>query len=103
MKRLLVIFLAFLAIVVVAGLFVVQVLGQPYKGYAGDEVFVDVPPGSGVGAIGRRLVEAGVVRNEAEFRLMMRLHGGGRTLKAGEYRFTGELRPSDVIDKLARG
>jgi UPF0755 protein len=103
MKRLTVIFLAVLAIVVVAGLFVVQFLGQPYKGYPGEETFVEVPAGSGVGAIGRRLVEAGVVRNEAEFMLAMRLHGRGRTLKAGEYRFTGELRPAAVIDKLARG
>jgi UPF0755 protein len=103
MKRLSVIFIAVLAIIVVAGLLVVQFFGQPYKGYAGDEIFVDVPPGSGVGAIGRRLVEAGVVRNEAGFRLAMRLHGGDRTLKAGEYRFSGALRPAEVIDKIARG
>jgi UPF0755 protein len=82
---------------------VLQSLGHPYKGYAGDEVFVEVPPGSGVSAIGRRLVDTGVVRSLTEFRLAMRLYGGGRTLKAGEYRFSGELRPAAVIDTLARG
>jgi UPF0755 protein len=103
MKRLAVIFLAVLAVVTVAGLFTLRYLGEPFKGYPGDEVFVEVPAGSGVAAIGRRLVDAGVVRNSAEFRLAMRLHGGDRTLKAGEYRFSGPLRPSEVIDKLARG
>ena len=81
----------------------VRYAGQPYKGYAGEETFVEVPSGSGVSAIGRRLVDAGVVRNTTEFRLAMRLHGGGRTLKAGEYRFAGALRPSEVVESLARG
>ena len=103
MKRFILIFVAVLAVVIAGGLFAAQFLGQPYRGYAGEEVFVDVPQGSGVGSIGRRLVDAGVIRNEVEFRLAMRLHGGGRTLKAGEYRFTSEMRPAEVIDKLARG
>jgi UPF0755 protein len=62
-----------------------------------------VPPGSGVAAIGRRLVDAGVVRSASAFRLAMRLHSLGRTLKAGEYRFNGPTSPADVVDKLARG
>jgi UPF0755 protein len=103
MKRLLLIFAAVAAVVLVAGVLAFRYLGQPYKGYPADEAFVEVPAGSGVSAIGRRLVDAGVVRNIAEFRLAMRLHGAGRTLKAGEYRFSGALRPSEVIDKLARG
>jgi UPF0755 protein len=103
MRRLLLIFITVLIAVVFAGWLALRYMGQPYKGYPGDEVFVDVPSGSGVSAIGRRLVEAGVVRNGAEFRLAMRLHGGSRTLKAGEYRFVGALRPAEVVDKLARG
>jgi UPF0755 protein len=103
MRRLLLIFIAVLIAVVVAGVLVLRYAGQPYKGYAGDEAFVEVPSGSGVSAIGRRLVDAGVVRNMTEFRLAMRLYGGGRTLKAGEYRFVAPLRPSEVVDKLARG
>ena len=75
MKRLLLVFLIVLVAVVGGGFFAVQYLTQPYKGYPGEEVFVEVPPGSGVSAIGRRLVEAGVVRNATAFRLAMRLHG----------------------------
>jgi UPF0755 protein len=103
MRRLLIWFLAALAIVVVVGFFAVRELARPYRGYPTDEVFVNVPPGSGVNGIGRRLVEHGVVRSTLAFRLAMWQHGHGRTLKAGEYRFSGELRPAEVVDRLARG
>jgi UPF0755 protein len=90
-------------VVVVGGALLVRELGRPHRGYPGEEVFVDIPQGIGVNAIGRRLVDHGVVRNGLAFRLAMWQHGGGRTLKAGEYRFSGELRPAEVIDRLARG
>lgn len=76
---------------------------QPYKGYAEAETFVDVPQGAGVTMIGHRLVDAGVIRDLAAFRLAMRLRGGSGTLRAGEYRFTEPLTPGQVIEKLARG
>jgi UPF0755 protein len=78
-------------------------LTQPYKGYSTSEVFVEIPNGTGVNAIGHRLVEAGVIRDSYAFRLAMRLSDEGRPLKAGEYRFTDAMSPADVIDKLARG
>ncbi len=97
--------LAFVLIVLalIGGAAALYVVDQPYKGYSGEEVFVEIPPGSGVGAIGRRLIEAGVLRNDATFRLAMRLYGQGRTLKAGEYRFTDAQPPSAIIDRIARG
>jgi len=103
MTRILTWFFAVLLAVVVVGALVVREFGGPFRGYTTDEVFVDVPQGSGVSAIGRRLVESGVVRNRLAFRLAMGQHGQGRTLKAGEYRFSGEVRPAEVIDRLARG
>ena len=36
---------------------------EPYRGFAGDEQFVDIPAGSGPQAIGRMLVNAGVVHD----------------------------------------
>jgi UPF0755 protein len=66
-------------------------------------VFVEIPPGESTRAIGRRLVDAGVVRDEWTFRLALRLHGRGRSLKAGEYRFTEAATPAAVIDRVARG
>ena len=51
------------------------------------EQFVDIPPGTGTAAIGRRLVEAGVVRDELTFRAALWWTGRSRDLQAGEYRF----------------
>lgn len=78
-------------------------LGGSHKGFEGAEVFVDIPPGTGGRAIGRRLAEAGVVRDEWTFRLAVWRYGAGRALKAGEYRFTEAATPRQVIDRLARG
>ena len=89
--------------VAAAGIFWVRAMG-PYQGYAGSEQLVEIPPGSGPAAIGRRLVEAGVVRDRLTWRLAVALGGdAARNLKAGEYRFTEPLTPRAVVDKLVRG
>jgi UPF0755 protein len=76
---------------------------RPYRGYAGDEQFVEIPPGSGSAAMGRRLEEAGVVRSAQAFRLAVWSRGVGHRLQAGEYRFDAPASAKDVVDKIARG
>ncbi len=76
---------------------------QPYKAYTEDELFVQVPPGASTRDIGRRLVDAGVVRDEISFRAAVWWRGGARKLQAGEYRFERPLSAIDVIDLIARG
>jgi UPF0755 protein len=78
-------------------------LDEPYKGYSADEMFVDIPPGTPPRAIGRRLVDAGVVRNELTFRAALFMSGRDRDLKAGEYRFDQPISADDVIGRLAQG
>jgi UPF0755 protein len=93
-----------LAIVVAAvGAVAVRNLDQPYQGYTEPEIFVDVPQGLGVAAIGHRLVESGVIKSDWAFRLAVWRRGAARTLKAGEYRFAGQMRASDVVDRLVAG
>jgi UPF0755 protein len=76
---------------------------QPYKGYDAAEQFVEIPPGAGPAAIGRRLTAAGVVRDEASFRIALWRSGQARRLQAGEYRFDRAMSAREVIDKLVRG
>jgi UPF0755 protein len=93
-----------LAVVVAAvGAFAVRSLNQPFQGYTEPEIFVDIPPGLGVAAIGHRLVGAGVIKNDWAFRLAVWRRGAARTLKAGEYRFTGTMKATDVVDRLVAG
>lgn len=75
----------------------------PYRGYAGDEVFVDVPAGLGPRSIGARLVAAGVVKDDRTFRTALWLTGRARELKAGEYRFAGAASAVDVVGLIADG
>jgi UPF0755 protein len=104
MKRVLLI-VATLLVVAVAGAAVWLLLGseKPYKGYGGPEQFVEIPAGAGPVAIGRRLAEAGIVRDEISFRVALWRTGQARRLQAGEYRFDRPMNAREVIDKIARG
>ena len=92
-----------LALVAAVAVWLLLGAEQPYKGYGADEQFVEIPPGAGPGAIGRRLTEAGVVRDEASFRVALWRSGQARRLQAGEYRFERPMSAREVINKLARG
>jgi UPF0755 protein len=76
---------------------------EPYRGYTGPEVFVDIPPGSSPAEIRSRLVSAGVVRDGRTFQVALMISGRSRGLRAGEYRFDTPLHALDVVDKIARG
>lgn len=96
--------LVFLALVVTAGAWWgQQQLTTPYRGFAAEEVFVELPAGIGVAAIAQRLADEGVVSDPLVFRAAARLSGADRRLQAGEYRFADAATPYDVVDRLARG
>ena len=103
MKVGLLLVLALLVAGVAGGMWLRTTLTRPHASFAGDEVFVEIPAGESTAGSGRRLVEAGVLRDELTFRLAWRWYGSGRTLKAGEYRFTGASTPAEVLDRVARG
>src|SRR4051812_31957270 len=76
---------------------------EPYKAYTEEELFVQVPPGASTRDIGRRLIQAGVIRDEISFRAAAWWSGRARKLQAGEYRFERPLSAIEVIDLIARG
>jgi UPF0755 protein len=91
------------AVLVAIGARIVLAEIRPYKGYAESEQFVDIPPGTGPASIGRRLVEAGVIRDTLGFRFELARTGAGRRLQAGEYRFDRPMTVRDVVAKIAHG
>ncbi len=86
-----------------AAVIVSQRLDEPYQGFAGAEQFVEIPSGTGTTAIGRRLIDAGIIRDEMTFRIALWWTGQSRALQAGEYRFDRPVSPRDVVARLARG
>jgi UPF0755 protein len=104
MRRLIVL-VAFVAIA--AGAWVARQqwvrLESPYKGFSGAEQFVEVPSGLGTKAIGKLLIDAGIVCDLPTWRLAVWRSGQATALKAGEYQFTDATTPAAVVAKIARG
>lgn len=104
MKRIAVgLFVAIVALVGAVGARIAVAELRPYKGYAESELFVEIPTGSSPASIGRRLVDAGVLRDTLGFRFeLARTRTSGR-LQAGEYRFDHPMTVQEVVAKIARG
>jgi UPF0755 protein len=68
-----------------------------------EPVFVEIPPGTGARAMAQKLSAAGVLRNPLPFLVLHAARVARPKLKAGEYRFEGELTFRDVYNKIARG
>ena len=102
-------FIILLLLLAVVGVLVVYAmagyarLSEPFKGYVDAEQFVDVPPKTGTQAIGRFLVESGVVSDILTWRVALWRSPDATKLKAGEYRFDRAMTVDEVIRKLARG
>lgn len=104
MKRLLFIMTALVLLAAAAGVVLLAThVYRPYTGYAGPEQFVEIPQGSSVPAIARRLAQAGVVRDPLAFRYAAWVTRGTRSMKAGEYRFDRPMTAIEVAEKIARG
>jgi UPF0755 protein len=107
MKKTLIWLLALLLVVVAGAALAMRSvwtgMNEPYKGYEGAEQFVTIPPGAGAADIRKRLLDAGVVRDEFTLRAALRWTGASRALKAGEYRFDREMSAVDVVEKIAGG
>ncbi len=71
---------------------------------SGAEKIVEIPPGTNAHGVIRRLAEAGVLSDEeTAWRFMRMWKRDKRTLKAGEYAFSGPLLPEDVLERIYKG
>jgi UPF0755 protein len=64
---------------------------------------VEIPVGSNPKVVAALLAKAQVVSDDELLYRYLRRERLGPRLKAGEYEFSGALRPSEVVDKLVRG
>lgn len=75
---------------------------RPFRGFAAEGVYVEIPRGASTRRIGQRLQEHGVVRSAVAFEILARLRGR-QQLKAGEYFFSQAATVDAVLERLARG
>jgi UPF0755 protein len=64
---------------------------------------VQITPGSGLQAVCEILVEKGLVHQPWRFKLLARLRGLDKQLKAGNYRLSADLSPEEVLAALVNG
>ncbi|MFI5182321.1 MAG: endolytic transglycosylase MltG [Thermoanaerobaculia bacterium] len=97
---------AVVAILVVAAAFaglVFVAVKMPFQGYTADSVLLDIAPRTTTIAILESLEKEGVLRDWRLGLVALRLLHPGKTLKAGEYRFSGERTPEQVILAIVAG
>lgn len=76
---------------------------RPGPGAAGREATVIIPADSSFTAIEKNLAAAGVIRADRRFLLLAKLLGVSKSLRAGEYLFSGRPTPYMVLRQLHRG
>ncbi len=62
-----------------------------------------VQPGQGVSEIARMLSTDGIICRPVEFRIFSRLNRFDKKIKAGEYRLSAAMSPSEILEKLVKG
>jgi UPF0755 protein len=64
---------------------------------------VRIPPGTGFQAVCDLLVDQGLVKDPWRFKLLARIRGLDKQLKAGYYRLGADLSPEDLLAALVSG
>lgn len=67
------------------------------------EAVVVIPAGTSFPETAARLEKAGVVTSAERLRLLSKLRGDARQIKAGEYAFAQEATPGEILDRLIAG
>jgi len=103
LRRLFWIFIFLLVSILAAAGVLLSELHSPYYNAAQEETFIYVPPGANAAKVAGLLKEQGILHTKLPFRLWLRRHGFDRSLKAGEYRFSGMSTPIEIAERLSRG
>ncbi len=92
-----------LGLVLLAVLWFLFSLLQPFKGEGDGSVRVTIPTGSGVSAIGHKLADSDVIASPFFFQLRTRMGGNSSELKPGTYTLKHDMSYSAALDALTKG
>lgn len=104
------IFLKLAAILLLLGVAVISWGWHQYNRFADEPLTVSaegtelkVAPGATFTLVAKQLQAQGVIRDALLYRIMVRLHGKGRGLKAGDYFITAGTTPRQLFQQLMEG
>ena len=95
--------LALLFLAALGAYFYYRLENPPGSRRPGEEVTVEIPPGTSTSEIFRRLKRAGVIEDARLAEIYYRLHRRKTALQAGEYRFHHPMPIDEVINRMGRG
>ncbi|MDM8553083.1 endolytic transglycosylase MltG [Desulfobacterales bacterium HSG2] len=67
------------------------------------EIFVTLHQGDGFGSISEKLTKAGIIKDAFKFKVLARVKGYDKKIKAGEYRLSAAMPPIKILETLAEG
>lgn len=76
---------------------------QPPQPEATDKVIVEIPPATTAAGVGQLLKEKGLIKSSLIFRLLGKLTGQEKMIKAGQYLFSPGQKPHAILQTLAEG
>lgn len=95
------------AILIVMAFLLIGVFFARYAGFPVNDSpimrIIDIPKGAGFFRITEILNDAGLVKNRPFFWALALGKGATKSIRAGEYEFTGSMSPAEIIEKLVRG
>lgn len=68
-----------------------------------EEIIFNVDPGSSFSLVSTNLFKLGLIKNKDYFMLLARLQNAFSKIKVGEFKFTKDMTPLEVMDKLIKG
>ncbi len=67
------------------------------------EKFITVDQGESFKSLVSKLRDAGIIRHPLKFRLLGRIKGYEKKIKAGEYRLSAVMPPAEILEKILKG
>jgi UPF0755 protein len=95
--------LALLAAAGLAAYLDLEAFARRAAGAGTQEVHLIVPPGQSLAATADALQRGQLIQSAFRFRLLARLEGYDRRLKAGEYSLTPSMSPRDILALMEKG
>jgi UPF0755 protein len=83
--------------------FHIQQFGRTPSGAAREEQSFTVEAGQSVSAVAEGLERRGLIQSAFKFRLLARIEGHDRRLKAGEYGINGSMTPLEMLTLMEKG
>lgn len=75
----------------------------PISSASSESITITVPRGQSLDALTDLLHRKGFLQHPVKFKLLARIYGHHRMIKAGEYRFSTGMTPTEILDHLYAG